>query len=161
MKSLIRRFQAVSIGIVVGCLLLVLGCRGSGSTDTVMVVPVASHPDPLDGTRWKVVAMEDRNNTVNIPADSQLVIEFDKGTLRVVTGCNNPGGHYVLEDSKISITFFRATTMDCTDSIGTDIMAIESVFNSAIPTFESFVIDGDELHIFYADGELQFRRVSD
>lgn len=138
-----------------------MGCREAGSTDTVVIAPVASQPDPLDGTRWEVVAIEDRDSVVSIPAEQQLVIEFDKGTLRIVTGCNDPGGHYVVEDNKITITFFRATTMDCTDSISTEVMAIESVLSAVIPTFESYTIAGDELHIFYAAGELQFRRIDD
>lgn len=164
------RFCIVWITVIMGFLFVVVGCkmtgmdntheRGSGSTDTLVIAPVTSHPDPLDGTQWELIAFEERGSMLSIPVEPQPVIEFDGGTLRLVTGCNDPGGHYVIEDDKIMVTFSRVTTMDCTDVLGVDVMAVESVFSTAMPTFESYAIEENMLHIFYPDGELLFRRES-
>jgi heat shock protein HslJ len=108
----------------------------------------------------ELMAFEDQDSMLSIPVESQPVIEFDGGALSLLTGCNDPGCHYVVEDNKIAITFSRVTTMDCTDTLGTDAMIIESAFSTVMPTFESYTIEENRLHIFYPDGELLFRRAS-
>jgi heat shock protein HslJ len=136
------------------------GENGSSSTEPMVIAPVTSDPDPLTGTSWELVDFEDQNSLVDIPVEPTPFIKFEKGTLNLITGCNDPGGHYLLEDNQITISFTRVTTMDCTDTLGSDVMTMESAFSSALSSFETYAIDADKLYIFYADGELLFHRIN-
>jgi heat shock protein HslJ len=131
----------------------------AGSTPTI-VAPVTSEPDLLDGTRWVLVAFESEERTPRVPERPRLFTEFRKGTLSLRGGCNSIGGHYMLEDDRITITFSKTTEMDCSASMP-GINDVEVAFVTAMQTFKSYTIADDWLRIRYADGELLFRRVSD
>ena len=150
--------------VIAGFLCLTVGCTtvgGTGTTPThTYIVPVTSEPDPLDGTRWELVAFENEARTPAIPEHPRLFIAFNRGELSLQGGCNVVSGHYRIEDNRITITFVEATQVDCSDSMP-GINEIEDAFSNAMPTFESYMIDGDQLRIRYADGELLFRRVTD
>jgi heat shock protein HslJ len=150
--------------VVAGFLCLTVGCTtegGTGITPThTYIMPATSEPDPLDGTRWELVAFESEARTPSIPEQPRLIIAFNGGELILQGGCNTVSGHYRIENNRITITFVEATQVDCSDSIP-GINEIEDAFSNAMPTFESYTIDGDELRIHYADGELLFRRVSE
>lgn len=159
------RFRDLWIVAVLSACFLVTACGiggggegGSGSTDSSLIVPVTSDPDPLSGTRWELVAFEGEEGALRIPPEAQLFVEFDQGSLKFTTGCNDPSGYYTLEGEQITITFAKITTMDCTNKVGEEVMAIENAFGAVLPTFESYTIDGDELRIRHASGELVFRR---
>lgn len=147
-----------------GFLYLTVGCTtegGAGMTPThTHIVPVTSVPDPLDGTRWELVTFESEARIPNIPEQPRLFIAFNIGELSLQGGCNVVSGHYQIENNRITITFVEATQVDCSDSMPR-INEIEDAFSNAMPTFESYMIEGDQLRIRYADGELLFRRVSD
>lgn len=168
------------LGIVTILLLfLIAGCTPTASTisttsttppeDTgadylltaTAVVPVTSEPDPLTGTRWELVAFESREIVPTISDQPRPFIEFNQGLLALRNTCNGPGGHYLLENEQITITFAEMTAMDCSDELGSDIMEVESAFFATLPTFESFAIEGDQLRISYEDGEILFRRLSE
>ncbi|NPA91138.1 MAG: META domain-containing protein [Chloroflexi bacterium] len=162
-----KRFILVGFqlfAVAAGFLCLTVGCTTEGGTGTTptrtYIVPVTSEPDPLDGTRWELVAFESEARTPAIPEQPRLFIAFNRGELSLQGGCNVVSGHYRIEDNRITITFVEATQVDCSDSMP-GINEIEDAFSNAMPTFESYMIDGDQLRIRYADGELLFRRISD
>ncbi len=155
--------------IAAGFLCLTVGCAntnlpdsalegGAGTTPTI-IAPVTSKPDPLDGARWELVAFESQARLPRIPGQPRLFVEFNRGELSLQGGCNAVGGHYRAEDNRITITFVKTTLVDCSDSMP-GINEIEDAFSNAMPTFESYTIEGAQLRIRYADGELLFRRVS-
>ncbi|OQA19251.1 MAG: META domain protein [Chloroflexi bacterium ADurb.Bin360] len=162
-----KRFILVGFqlfAVTTGFLCLTVGCTtggGTGATPThTYIVPVTSEPDPLNGTRWELVAFESEARTPSIPEQPRLFIAFNIGELSLQGGCNVVSGHYRIENNRITITFVEATQVDCSDSMP-GINEIEDAFSNAMPTFESYMIEGDQLRIRYADGELLFRRVSD
>lgn len=168
-----KRFILVSFQLFVaaaGFLCLTVGCTtaslpdgtlegGAGTTPTI-VAPVTSEPDPLDGTRWELVAFESEERTPSIPEQPRLFVKFQKGALSLRGGCNSVGGHYVLENNHITITFTKRTEVDCSDRYP-GINEVEYAFSTAMPTFESYTIADDWLRIRYVDGELLLRRVPD
>lgn len=162
-----KRFVLVGFQVfvaVAGFLCMTVGCTSEGSTGPTSthtyILPVTSEPDPLDGTRWELVAFESEARTSNIPEQTRLFIVFNIGELSLQGGCNTISGHYRIENNGITITFVEATQVDCLDSMP-GINEIEDTFSNTMPTFKSYKIEGDQLRIRYADGELLFRRVSD
>lgn len=162
-----KRFVLVGFQVfvaVAGFLCMTVGCTSEGSTGPTptrtYILPVTSEPDPLDGTRWELVAFESEARTSNIPEQTRLFIVFNIGELSLQGGCNTISGHYRIENNGITITFVEATQVDCLDSMP-GINEIEDTFSNTMPTFKSYKIEGDQLRIRYADGELLFRRVSD
>lgn len=160
-----KRFILVGFqlfAVVAGFLCLTVGCTTEGGIEITptqtYIMPVTSEPDPLDGTRWVLVAFESEARTSSIPEQPRLFIAFNKGDLGLQGGCNAVNGHYRIENNRITITFMEATQMDCSDSMP-GINEIEGAFSNAMPTFESYTVEGEQLRIRYADGELLFRRV--
>lgn len=161
-RSILVGFQLFVV--IAGFLCLTVGCTTEGSTGTTptqtSILPVTSEPDPLDGTRWELGAFESETMTPSIPDSPRLFIVFDKGELSLQGGCNAVSGHYRIENNHITITFVEATQVDCSDTIP-GINEIEDAFSNAMPTFQSYMIEGDQLRVRYANGELLFRRVSE
>ena len=156
---------------VVTILLFALGCTRinppvstlEDDTETTptptYIVPVTSEPDPLDRTRWELIAFDGVENAPIIPEEPQFFVQFRKGELSLLGGCNSVYGHYVLENDNIKITFAEGTEMDCSDP---SVNEIEGAFLTAMGTFNSYKFEGDELlRISYIDGELLLRRVVD
>lgn len=162
-----KRFILVGFQLFVataGFLYLTVGCTTEGGAWVTpthsYIIPVTSEPDPLDGTRWELVAFESEARTPIIPEQPGLFITFNSGELSLQGGCNTVNGHYRIENNHITIPFVEATLVDCSDSMP-GINEIEDVFSNAMPTFESYLIEGDQLRIHYTDGELVLRRVSE
>ena len=125
------------------------------------IVPVTSEPDPFDGTRWELVAFDGVENAPNIPEEPQFFVEFRKGEVSLQGGCNSVGGHYVLENEHITMTFVQRTEVDCS-YLGPNVNEIEMAFSTAMATFDSYSLEDDEqLRIRYIDGELLLSRVAD
>lgn len=157
---------------IVSFLYFTLGCTRVNPSDSttgvdtrinptaIYIVPVTSEPDPLSGARWKLVAFESEESTTSIPEQSLFYVEFQKGELSLHGGCNSVGGHYVLQNDNITITFTERTEMDCSH-LGPNVNEIEEVFSIAMLTFDSYTLEGEQLRIRYIDGELLLRRVQD
>jgi len=161
-----KRFTFVGFllfAIITGFLCLTGGCTTGSGAETpptrTYIAPVTSEPDPLDGTRWELAAFESEAKTPSIPEQPRLFITFDRGELRLRGGCNAVSGHYRIENNRITITFVKATLVDCSDSMP-GINEIEDAFSNAMLTFETYTIEGEQLRIRYADGELLFRRAT-
>lgn len=153
------RYRAVWYSILISCLFLLTGCRAANRPE--MILPVISRPDPLSGTQWELIAIKHEGDTLDVPAEPRPFIRFYDGTFSIRTGCNDPGGYYVLADNAITVTFSRVTTMSCRDDLGDHVMDTEAILAAVIPNFESYAIEEDILHIAYTDGELTFRRMPD
>ncbi len=149
--------------VIAGFLCLSVGCTTESHSEITpthtYIVPVTSESDPLDDTRWELIAFESKGSTLAIPKQPRLFMVFNKGELSLQGGCNAIRGHYRIENNWITITFVKATLVDCSDSMP-GINEIEDAFSNAMPTFESYTIEGDQLRIRYVDGELFFDRAS-
>ena len=118
-------------------------------------------PDPLDGTRWELIAFESKESNPHIPEQPLFFVQFQAGELSLQGGCNSIGGHYVLENGHITMTFVIRTEMDCS-YLGPEVNDVEEAFSTAMITFDSYTLEEDkQLRIRYYDGELLFRRVAD
>lgn len=133
---------------------------GSVGPTPLVLAPVTSELDPLDGTRWQLVAFESEEGTPRIPQQPQLFMEFKKGGLGFWGGCNHISGYYLLENDHITITFSEQTLVDCSDRYP-GINEVETAFFTAMQTFESYSIVDGQLHIRYAGGELLLSSASD
>ena len=78
-----KRFILVGFqlfAVTAGLLWLTVGCTtegDAGMTPThTYIVPVTSEPDPLDGTRWELVAFENKTRTPDIPEQPRLFTTF-------------------------------------------------------------------------------------
>lgn len=149
------------LGVAAGLLWLIAGFTnvgGNGMNPThTSIASVTGGPDPLDGTRWELVAIESEATALHIPEQPGLFIAFSGGELSLQGGCNDVGGHYQIDGNRITVSFVVATQVDCSDSMP-GINATEVGLSNAMPTFESFVIEGDQLRINYAEGKVLFRR---
>lgn len=104
-----KRFILVGFqlfAVTTGFLCLTVGCTtggGTGATPThTYIVPVTSEPDPLNGTRWELVAFESEARTPSIPEQPRLFIAFNIGELSLQGGCNVVSGHYRGFDSVLT-----------------------------------------------------------
>jgi heat shock protein HslJ len=127
--------------------------------EPLVVKPEKSEPDPLDGTRWELVAFVNERKQPSLPEQVQAVIEFNEGLLSFEAGCNNVGGYYLLDEEHITMTFMAQTLVDCSDKAG--VMEVEAAFVAAMETFETYQLGEGELRIRHTGGELLFRRLAD
>ena len=156
--------------IIVGVLLyLTTGCQASrprndahavdAVTTPTFLAPATSQPDPLDGTRWELMALESGGKALSIPEAPRLFVVFTKGFLSLQGGCNKVGGYYRVKNDRITITFAKATLVDCSEQMP-GINEVERAFANAMPTFKSYTVDGNWLRIYCADGEILLRRAA-
>ncbi len=76
---------------IVGFLYLIMGCTVVNQPDGTLrnssvltptptyIVPVTSEPDPLDGTRWELVAFERAEGSPSLPEQPRFFVEFQQG----------------------------------------------------------------------------------
>lgn len=131
-----------------------------GPLTPTYVVPSASSSDPLDGTRWELLAFENAGNLFHLPGQPRFFVQFEKGELFLYGGCNSISGHYIIKDKHITITFVKQTEMDCS-YLGPMVNEVEEMFTSAMPTFDTYSIEDGKLRIQYNGGVLLLHRVTD
>ena len=116
--------------------------------------------DPLDGTRWQLVSMRGLDDIFALLSADQLPsLSFPEGGFRFDTGCNNPGGNYVVRGSQLEVSAVRTTTMLCSAEVDDPAPQIESALATIASTLESYSISGDELRLGYPGGELVLNRL--
>jgi heat shock protein HslJ len=125
--------------------------------EDLVIAPVTSETDPLDGTRWRLLAFESQEQAPVIPEEPDPVVEFQKGVLSLHTGCNEVYGHYIVQREQITVTFAEGTLVDCSDQYP-GVNEVEQAFLEAMPAFESYVTGDDQLRIQYAGGVLLLSR---
>lgn len=165
-----RLIKATVIFSIAGFLYFALGCTSINPPDSTVqvevrltptatyIVPGTSEPDPLSGTRWRLLALGSEESTPSLPEQPHFIVEFQEGELSLHGGCNSVVGHYVLQNGKITITFAERTEVDCSH-LGPNVNEIEEVFSIAMLTFESYTLTDEQLRIRYMDGELLLHRV--
>ena len=124
-----------------------------------IALEVTSEPNPLYGTRWKLVAIESEARTLNIPEENEFFVRFHSDSFIFTGGCNSIGGDYILENNHIIVTFAEQTLVDCSH-LGPNVNEIETLFSDAMPTFISYDLNEDDLRIHYDDGEIFLERSS-
>lgn len=134
-----------------------LPTAGCTFAEPIVITPVKSDPDPLDGTRWELIAFEGDQSAPIIPDVVHPVIKFDAGVLDFDAGCNSVSGHYLIENNRITMTFMEQTLVSCQDK--PEVMEIEERFVAAMETFQTYVIEDDRLRIRYSAGQLLFFRI--
>lgn len=76
---------------------------------------------------------------------------FSSGTVSGSTGCNDYTASFTLEGNTIDIFDLEKTEAQCDNPPG--IMSQEQRFVSALTVADSFLVDGDALHINYNSGD--------
>ncbi len=109
------------------------GCNGIGSAP----------PDPLDGTSWLLVSLEERDPLPGI----DITASFDAGLVQGSSGCNNFGASYRINGDKIEIREIESTLMACIVPQGA--MGQEQEFVTLLSASERYQI---------TDGQLQLMR---
>ena len=94
-----KRFILVGFqlfAVTAGFLCLTVGCTTGGGTEMtptpIYIVPVTSEPDPLNGTRWELVAFEREARTTDILEQPRLFVVFVRGMLTMKGRLTGGGG---------------------------------------------------------------------
>ena len=95
-----------------------------------------------------------------IPADTTPVIEFSKDTLVFTAGCNNVAAGYFVQGEEIAVQPNVRLFVNCPGELGEAAMLLENTFDAALSSFDTFTLQGEELTIRYATGEMFLRRLS-
>jgi len=109
------------------------GCVGIGGAP----------PDPLDGTSWLLVSLEERDPLPGV----DITAGFEGGSVQGSSGCNNFGTSYRINGDKIEIGEIETTLEACTKPMGA--MDQEQEFITLLTSSESYKI---------ADGQLRLMR---
>ncbi len=118
--------------------------------------------DPLDGTRWQLVSMTGLDDTLALFSNDLLpTLSFQEGGFRFITGCNNPGGSYVVRDLQLEVSAVRTTTKLCHQKADDPALVVERTLATIALTLDAYSISGDELRLGYPGGELVFKRLPD
>lgn len=140
MKS--KHFAGFTLLVIL--MMLLAACAGqAGGSGQAGTVP------NLEGTEW-VLASLNGNEPIT---GSTVTLKFEKDQLGGSGGCNSYGGKYTLgPDGKISVSEVVQTEMACMDPAG--VMEQESQFGQALSQAASFQMNGDNLEIKNAAGEI-------
>ncbi len=117
--------------------------------------PVAEEPaadaQALAGTAWNLESLGPVGSETPVIEDTTLVISFDSDTEFGGTGgCNSFGGGYALENGTFMLGEFGTTFIACEDQA---IMQQELRFYEALRDAVQYELTGDELIIWYDEGE--------
>ena len=142
----------------VSCNMVSLSEVGNPITTLTGVSPIEERDNPLAGTRWQLAAISEQPSA--IPADTTPVIEFSKDTLVFTAGCNNVAAGYFVQGEEIAVQPNVRLFVNCPGELGEAAMLLENTFDAALSSFDTFTLQGEELTIRYATGEMFLRRLS-
>jgi heat shock protein HslJ len=124
------------------------------ATGTPSATPGADNP--LAGTAWRVTAYYNPSNLggmASVLGGTSLTAAFaSSGQISGSAGCNSYSGSYVVDGSLLAITPMASTMMACDTPEG--IMEQETAFLAALASAGSYAIDGGQLNILNASGQL-------
>lgn len=112
----------------------------------------------LDGTRWHLTSFSTTEGPLPIPEGPVAYLEFEDDQLGFSVGCNTVVGDYSADSNRLKITFVAHQLVDCEGSVGGDAMNLEKAFANSLPTWSTYNIENDKLHIGFDDGEAHFDR---
>jgi polar amino acid transport system substrate-binding protein len=119
-------------------------------------VTEAAPVNPLAGTRWQVTALASAaaGGAVYGPVlpGTTLTIDFADGKVNGSSGCNTYSATYLVTGSQLSMTSPVGTGMFCGEPAG--IMEQEAAFLALLPAVDSFSIEGNQLILRNASGQV-------
>ena len=100
--------------------------------------------DPLAGTSWKLASHQGPAGTTvpAAPKASAPLAFADEGIVGGSTGCNQFGGNYTVDSSKLSITLGPMTLMACAEPL---VNAQEAALVQLLPQVSGFDQSADKL----------------
>lgn len=108
----------------------------------------------LEGTSWQLIYMDSRS----IPPGANVTINFQDGQVSGIAACNHYGGEYAFSsDGAFSAGAMFMTEMYCTDE---SLNQLETVYLEALGGVVSVKVEGDELILMGAKGQMVFGLVS-
>jgi heat shock protein HslJ len=121
----------------------------------IALVPTAlAQTGDLAGTQWRLVSYGTSGAETPVMAGSAITIAFESGNQVTGNGgCNSYGGTYTVADTTITFSDVVSTMMACTDSAVTQ---QEQTYFAALHSATTFKHVGNQLTIFYAEGQLNF-----
>jgi heat shock protein HslJ len=114
--------------------LVLAGCHGIGG-------PAA---DPLDGTSWVIVSLEDKAPLPGI----EVTAVFERGKLHGFSGCNQFGGSYTVNGDRIRISELQSTLMACIAPEGA--MDQEQEFLRLLSASDSYQLTDGQLRLLHS-----------
>jgi heat shock protein HslJ len=119
----------------------------NGTTRVVLEDREVADPDrPLQGTKWVVDTIVDRDAASSVPAGVEAHLTFEDGNrFGGNTGCNGMGGNSVVHEDRSTITFSEVITtkMACDD----DRMRVERAVLATLDGDVAYRIDADALRL--------------
>ncbi len=108
--------------------------------------------DGLEGVRWVLVSyLNAAGETVEVLAATEITAEFGpEGRVGGNSGCNTYFAGYTVDGNNLSISQAGSTMMACPEPI----MQQEAQFLTMLQSASSFTVDGGQLSIAGADGEI-------
>lgn len=148
-------------GMALSILLMLVVLTGCSKTQQVLVREPAAPTPALEG-RWDLKRFGPVGQETPIPSEHQIFIDFaTDGKISGFAGCNRYfGGWGYLEGTKDTVRVWRtgSTRMACPEPV----MTLEYRFLEEITRVSTFVIEGNELRLYYNEGRgvMQFTRYS-
>ena len=117
--------------------------------------------ETLSDTAWNVLAYaNDEQVVVGVLDGTQINARFDAdGRVTGSAGCNDYFAGYQTDDQSITIGHAAATRRFCAEPQG--IMEQEAGVLAAMQSVLVFRLDGDEVHLYDADGALTLKLARD
>jgi ABC-type amino acid transport substrate-binding protein/heat shock protein HslJ len=131
----------------------------SAAEERSVSVTEAAPDNPLAGTSWSATAYWDRSQMAQVLAGTALTAQFGaNGKLNGSAGCNTYSASYLVDGSLLSITPPSTSQMLCGEPEG--VMEQENAFISALTTAGSYSLDGGQLFISNASGNVVLEFIS-
>ncbi len=102
-------------------------------------------------SQWKLVSFGEPGAETQVIEGSSITLEFEgEGQVGGTGGCNSYGAKYETQGNTLTIQDIVSTLMACADSQVTE---QEQKYFDALKTAARFEISGDNLTIWYKDGQ--------
>ena len=129
--------------------LLVLILSACGPVDVGL--PDNGGDADLGGTSWRLVSYGSVGTETDIIEETQPTLLFETDNeVTGFTGCNDFAAQYAVTNGSIVFSQIVRTEIFCTVE---GVMDQEEAYLGALETAETFEMAGDELRIYYGDGQ--------
>ena len=108
-------------------------------------------------SKWNLMSFGKSGTETPIIQDSIITLEFaENDQVGGTGGCNSYGGKFEVQGETITIKEIVSTLMACMDD---QVMEQETQYFTALQGVSNYEISGDNLTIFYEDGQSQLNFV--
>lgn len=102
---------------------------------------------------WSLVSIGIPGSETPIVEGSSVTLEFNENNqLGGTAGCNSYGAQYTLQGNSLTVKEVVSTLMACADDL---VMQQETQFLTSLQSATSIAFSGDNLTIFYDNGQSQ------